>query len=359
MSESAHELRGSIQALLAPGESILWIGRPDPRQFRSEVAAAFVSGLIPLSTGLAVLSIAILVPMGWAAPMFALLIGLLFSAAGLYLLSTPCQARRKLRRTIYALTDRRALVLDGVGWSGPSVVPYLREQCYEFGPEALASRSRRRRSARRTDLIFGEETHRMGGKGGPQELVLEIGFVGLAEPDAVEALLEQHFPRPALTHGSDASLPLVGASPSGGLAASLLIGTLLIAFLSPWFLMGAGLTAAGILALIDFRHRGELWFCLLPGLLLIGLVAFALYHFWQGPRRTIASFAFDGHILSYQLRSGGRHSAPAGEILSITERSGFRGRGASGWSIEIRGRNVAFLSDQITNATELVRLLRL
>jgi hypothetical protein len=68
----------------------------------------------------------------------------------------------------------------------------LSELWYSFGPQELSRRVLKRRSARRTDLVFGTETQRVGrGK----SMAVEIGFLGLADPAEVEELLEQRFPR--------------------------------------------------------------------------------------------------------------------------------------------------------------------
>lgn len=49
-SNSAGEMC-PIASPLAPGEELLWLGRPDPGLFRSEAWAAFVFGLFPLAAG--------------------------------------------------------------------------------------------------------------------------------------------------------------------------------------------------------------------------------------------------------------------------------------------------------------------
>jgi hypothetical protein len=83
-------------------------------------------------------------------------------------------------------------------------------------------------------------------------------------------------------------MSLVGALPAGSFATRALVAILVIAFLSPWFLIGAGLLVAGVRSLVDFRQFGALWFCLLPGLLLVGLVAYVAYHyFYQDGRGSV------------------------------------------------------------------------
>jgi hypothetical protein len=321
VESSADELRRRFQALLQSGESILWVGRPDPKLFLREAAAAFVFGFVPSGAGLAVLVVGVSHAIGPAGWIFPGLVGLLFCAVGVYCLSYPWHVRRRLRQTTYALTDRRALIWKGVGWSGPAV-PSLYETCYEFGPEALRCRSRRRRSGRRIDLVFGEEIHQTG-RSGRGRMVVEIGFLGLVDPEQAEELLERHFPRPGADPAAGESMSLVGALPAGSFAAGALVAILVIAFLSPWFLIGAGLLVVGVRALVDFRQFGELWFCLLPGLFLVGLVVYvAYYRFYRCPRGTIASFEFDGCVFNYRTWPGGTHSVPVGEIRSVTVRRG-------------------------------------
>jgi hypothetical protein len=311
-----------------------------------------------LGAGLAVLVVGVSHALGPAGWLFPGLVGLLFCAVGVYCLSYPWHVRRRLRQTTYALTDRRALIWKGVGWSGPAAVPFLYETCYEFGPEALRCRSRRRRFGRRIDLVFGEEIHRTG-RGGRGRMVVEFGFLGLEDPEQAEELLERRFPCPAADQAVGESMSLVGALPAGFFVARALMAILVIALLSPWFLIGAGLIVVGVRALVDFRHFGELWFCLLPGLLLVGLVAYVTYHhFFRRTGGTIASFEFDGCVFNYRTRPVGTHSVPVGEILSVTERRGVGRWDVAGWSIGLRGGGRVFLCSRTTNAAELMSRLR-
>jgi hypothetical protein len=189
---SDDELRERVQTLLKPGESILWVGQPDPKQFWSEAAATFVFGFIPLSVGLVFLALAVSTAKGPAEAILPLFVGLYFCVTGIYLLLFPWLAPRILRETTYALTDRRALIFKGVRWSPTGMMPSLDEEWYMFGPESLRKRSRKRRYGRRVDLVFGEEIRKTP-KG---HTVVEIGFFGLPNPEQVNELLEQRFPRP-------------------------------------------------------------------------------------------------------------------------------------------------------------------
>jgi hypothetical protein len=184
---SGSDLRQRVQSLLDPGESILWVGQPDASRFWGEVAAVVTLGVLLLAAGGALLVVA------WPDRIYLLLaVGLGLSAFGCFCALAPWRVRRRLRQGTYALTNRRALILHGVGWSWQDTVPTLSESWYSFGPQELSRRVLKRRSARRTDLVFGTESQRVGrGK----SMAVEVGFIGLADPAEVEELLEQRFPR--------------------------------------------------------------------------------------------------------------------------------------------------------------------
>jgi len=97
---------------LHKGERVLWQGRPvrlppSTRHIRSEIALTF----------------AVIAGLGWAyfalsgvpVPRLAIMGVLLMLAAALFLplILAPIAARRYLRRTAYAITSKRALILSG------------------------------------------------------------------------------------------------------------------------------------------------------------------------------------------------------------------------------------------------------
>jgi hypothetical protein len=134
---------------------------------------------------------------------------------------------------------------------------------------------------------------------------------------------------------------------------------LVVVFLAPWFLMGAGMIAVGVRALADPRDFGDLWICLPPGVLLSGLVCYAVYsHFWRVPRRTVASFELEGGTFTYRTPQDGLQFRAMDDVRSIVEARGVRGRGLLGWWITFRSRGWVFLSSGTTNAADLVGQLR-
>ena len=112
----------ALHVVLLPGEKVLWTGRPDPRRLVSR-ADLF---LIPFSVmwgGFAIFwELAVLgvidfgdAGSGDAAPWFFALWGIPFVVAGLYLIAGRFLVKRWVRRrTVYAVTDQRVVVMRRV-----------------------------------------------------------------------------------------------------------------------------------------------------------------------------------------------------------------------------------------------------
>jgi hypothetical protein len=97
---------------LLPGERIVWVGQPDPTVFFSWVDRF----LVPFSlvwTGGAFVTLVRAITRGYSAP--SLILSVIFSVLGTYLLFGRLFYRRRMRRkTFYAVTNRRVLVLSEV-----------------------------------------------------------------------------------------------------------------------------------------------------------------------------------------------------------------------------------------------------
>ncbi|MFM8583230.1 MAG: hypothetical protein ACKOFW_17270, partial [Planctomycetaceae bacterium] len=131
--------------------------------------------------------------MGLVFPMF----GLPFVGVGLWMLSTPWRVRRDKARTLYALTDSRAIIIDG---GRSTTVRSLRPD--EIGPL--------RRSERRDgsgDLIL-QQLGWSDSKGRTRNS--QVGFQNVPEVREVErlvrALIERHRPFPQLPQQPDGAL---------------------------------------------------------------------------------------------------------------------------------------------------------
>jgi hypothetical protein len=108
------EFDSGLQSLLQPGESLLWSGRPDPRAFLTPSDAYLVFfGAIWLTFSVFWEVSAV---RGAGSYPFGIF-GVPFILIGVWLLvGRPIQVRAIRKRTVYAITDRRAIVLTRRGW---------------------------------------------------------------------------------------------------------------------------------------------------------------------------------------------------------------------------------------------------
>lgn len=125
----SREVQDLVKQQLAPGERVLWAGQPVPgRLARRTLPIVFVG----------IACTAIVLFLIWAAntwwrglALLAWIILLPFLLIGLAMLLAPLFATRKARRTIYVVSDRRAVVISGlfsrsVASFGPNQLRVLR-----------------------------------------------------------------------------------------------------------------------------------------------------------------------------------------------------------------------------------------
>ena len=101
-------LRDLVEQELEPDEKLLWIGQPIPAFFVGIVS------VLPLLMGFPSTAFSIFwiySAIGMGAPLFFALFGIPFVLVGLSMLCSPLFTRRKLKNTIYAVTDKRAIIL--------------------------------------------------------------------------------------------------------------------------------------------------------------------------------------------------------------------------------------------------------
>jgi hypothetical protein len=178
------ELRDQVDRELEPGEPLRWVEMPIPRLFTPASTGAFLFG-IPWTafalfwTGGAAFGVSKMGsnegPWGlkWAFPLF----GLPFILIGLAMLSSPWWARRAARRTVYVITDRRAICFQG-GWS---------TTIRSYSPEQLSQVYRKERKDGTGDVIIGVRGWR--DSDGDRRTV-EEGFLRVRDPKTVEAMLK-------------------------------------------------------------------------------------------------------------------------------------------------------------------------
>lgn len=148
------EVQNCIRSELRDGEQLVWVGQPLPGRFARwawfRVIWSIPWVMIPL-----ILMVASLVAIfggnvqGGEATYWVLLVfAIPFLSIGLANLSAPYWARRRGKRTIYAITNQRAIVWEGKNFRPPKV--------HSFGPADLTQLRRVEYSDSVGDLIFGD-----------------------------------------------------------------------------------------------------------------------------------------------------------------------------------------------------------
>lgn len=168
------EAQQMAQAQLEPGERLLWYGKPDPKRSLLGSLAIMLFG-IPW-TAFAVFWTGAASGLIWGdgRPGWLSLFGLFgvpFILVGLGMLTSPYWLYRKAQRTVYALTDRRAMIITG-------------------------TRTRKIQSFAGHDIDLIERTERVDGKGDVMFATAtgnkssqRIGFIGIPDARRVEHLL--------------------------------------------------------------------------------------------------------------------------------------------------------------------------
>src|SRR5262245_17790844 len=135
------DLADQVARELSPGEHLVWAGQP-----RLDLAVRPAFLLVPFGvvfTGFSVvwMLVAGLLTLGLLAPC-----GLLFLAAGVAMILSPVWLRSLARRTVYALSDRRAIIWQP-GWFGRVTVQ-------SFTAPGLGQMARTERPDGAGDLVF-------------------------------------------------------------------------------------------------------------------------------------------------------------------------------------------------------------
>lgn len=171
-------LQELVSAELDEDEHIVWQAQPKPGLYSRRAWPIVLFG-IPW-TGFAVFWIFGAAGFKWptfqsGADLFPLF-GVPFVLIGLGLLSTPLWMRRAARRTIYVITDRRAIVIGGA-WA---------LNVESFQPSRLHEIRRKQRRDGSGDLIFRTEVSQ-NRDGRTRES--PVGFMAIADVKGVEDLI--------------------------------------------------------------------------------------------------------------------------------------------------------------------------
>lgn len=165
-----HRYRQQVEDELDSGERLLWIGQPRPGRIALRGVAHAVMGASAVVGGVYMAATATSSGFAWGMGLFILIgVGLLFA---------PLRMWWKGTRTVYAVTDRRALILEG-GFS---------QKLRTYGPEELSSLECHRKADGSGDIIIDREVteHRSG----TQQRGEPVGFLGIERVKEVEQLLQ-------------------------------------------------------------------------------------------------------------------------------------------------------------------------
>jgi hypothetical protein len=149
----SNPMRQLLDREIASGERLIWYAQPRPGRLAWRATPLVLFG-IPWTAfavfwmcGAAGFSMPHLDkdmgPMSWM-PLLFPLFGLPFVLIGLGMLLSPLWLMRKASRTLYAITDRRAIVFSG-GWSTTIT---------SYGPERLTQLTRKERPDGSGDIII-------------------------------------------------------------------------------------------------------------------------------------------------------------------------------------------------------------
>ena len=177
------ELRRKIDDELQPGEPIRWVEQPIPRFFTADSIESVLLGIPWTSFSI----FATWYTLGYKLPdlreglqpqyLFALF-GVPFVLIGFGMLSNPIWVWQAARKTVYLVTDKRAISIQG-GWS-TTIRSYL--------PDQLKDVYRKERADGTGDVIIA--IRRWKDSEGDQRSE-EIGFLGVRSPRGVENMLRQ------------------------------------------------------------------------------------------------------------------------------------------------------------------------
>jgi len=184
--EMDYEARAAVQGELEPGESLLWVGRPNPMRAIGPAWGAFVFG-IPWT--------AFALFWTWGASGFGRhmpgtggpfsffpLFGLPFILVGLGMLTSPLWAYRKGKRTLYAITNNR-LVIIATGWT---------RTVQSYTGDDIGNIERVDRADGTGDVIFARQEYHSR-RGYNQSSLAPVGFLGIPAARSVEKLIRDTF----------------------------------------------------------------------------------------------------------------------------------------------------------------------
>jgi hypothetical protein len=198
MAVGTEALRQRIETEVEPNERLLWTGSPDPARRAAGGIPAMLFGIpftlfalfwTAMAGGFSFMFAGVAGQSGgpgFATPfMFFPLFGLIFVVVGFGLLLSPLWAYLKAQRTIYAITDRRAIVLEENAFGSRSI--------RSFGPNEIVLMERRENANGIGDLVFSRERYSTYQNGRSRSHIRENGFFAIPDVRSVERILREAF----------------------------------------------------------------------------------------------------------------------------------------------------------------------
>lgn len=115
LDDLADDKRAVVEAALRSEEHLRWLGQPNPVRFGNRMLPGVPMGLFWL--GIAVGPVITGASIEYPNDLLSVASWILYLAAGFALTLSPWLARAQTRQTLYAVTDRRALVFSPFGLS--------------------------------------------------------------------------------------------------------------------------------------------------------------------------------------------------------------------------------------------------
>jgi len=181
------ELQRRVDAELASGERVVWLGQPVPELYRRGawmlvlLGGPLTAGMLFWYSGATGLIGDRPLPLDTVFAWVFLLFALPFLVFGLLLLAAPYLFMRDARRTIYAITNRRAIVWEPKRWDKIEV--------RSFTPRQLIRLMRSERKDGSGDLIFEKIRESYDNASGATTVT--CGFKSIQDVRGVENVLRE------------------------------------------------------------------------------------------------------------------------------------------------------------------------
>lgn len=175
------DLANMVYAELDDDEVIKWGGQPNPYRMIWKTIPIFLFA-IPWTAFAIFWTVMAFIMTRSEGQMWSIvfpLFGLPFILVGLGLLSSPFWEIRKAKKTVYVVTNKRAIIFEGG----------RQTMIHTFKPEQLNHIIRQQKQDGSGDLIFDEEVSSYGRRG--HRHYKKIGFLGIPHVRDVERLLQE------------------------------------------------------------------------------------------------------------------------------------------------------------------------